>query len=95
MPKRAGMGADLVDELAAEGIVLLQHLGPQIRVHALQDVARLHLEQRVPVRASHQRLVAGATLVGHAGQIGIALLAVPADHLRACAGTALSAHSPA
>ena len=40
MPKRAGMGADLVDELAAEGIVLLQHLGPQIRVHVLQDVAR-------------------------------------------------------
>ena len=37
--------ADLVNELTAELVVLLQHLVPQITVHALHNVPSLDLEQ--------------------------------------------------
>ena len=70
----------LVDELAAEWVLLIEDLGPEVGVHALDDVARLHLEEGVAVGAVDERVVAGAALVGDAGQVGVALLAVLADH---------------
>jgi len=41
----AGHGGDLVNELATELVVLLQHLVPQVTVHALHNVSSLDLEQ--------------------------------------------------
>ena len=38
-----GQETRLVDELAAERIVLVEDLGPEVGVHALNNVARLHL----------------------------------------------------
>ena len=37
--------ADLVNELAAELVLLHQHLVPQVDVHALHNVTRLDFEQ--------------------------------------------------
>ena len=37
--------AHLINELTAELVVLLQHLVPQITVHALHDIPSLDLEQ--------------------------------------------------
>ena len=72
---------DLVDELAAEGVSLLQDFAPEVTVHALHHIACLYLEQAVSVGAVHQCVIALAPLVRHARQVGIPLLAVLA-HLR-------------
>ena len=76
--------AHLVNEGPAVGVVLLQSHSPEVAVHALHHVARLHLEQGVAVGAVQQGCVALPALVGHAGQVGVPLLAVLAHHL--CAG---------
>mmetsp|Transcript_5001 Transcript_5001/g.13054 ORF Transcript_5001/g.13054 Transcript_5001/m.13054 type:complete len:1209 (-) Transcript_5001:895-4521(-) len=72
-------GHHLVNQLAAELVLRIEHERPQLRVHALHHVAALELEQAVAVRHVHELLVALATLVSDARQRGIALLAVLAN----------------
>ena len=69
-------GACLVNKLAAKLVVLVKDATPQVRVHALNYIARLRLEQRVAIGAIYQSLVASAALVGHTCKVGVALLAV-------------------
>ena len=70
-------GHNLVDQRPAGLLGILgQHLGPQLGVGALDDVARLRLEQRVGGRAAHELVVALPPAVGHAREMRVALLAV-------------------
>ncbi len=77
-----GGGDHLVDELALEVVGVVQHPSPQILVLSLHQVARLVLEEAVLVGHGDQLGVAGAAgpLVGDEGQVGVAALAVGADH---------------
>jgi hypothetical protein len=70
---------DLVNERAPEFVRLNQHLGPEVGVAALDQVARKGLEQRVLVANGDQLLVALAALVGDASQVRVPLLAVLAN----------------
>ena len=74
-------GHHLVDEVAAVRVVVGEHVRPEVDVHALHHVPRLHLEQRVLVRHLHELDVALASLVRHARQVWVALLAILAHHL--------------
>ncbi len=55
-------------------------------VHALHDIPGLDLEQGVPVGAVDKGVIALAALVGHAGQVGVPLLAVLAHHCAVVVG---------
>lgn len=72
----------LVDELPLEGVVLGEHLEPEVLVAAAHEVARLRLEQRVVVADGDELAVALAALVRHARQVRVALLAVAPHHAR-------------
>ena len=63
-----------------------QHFGPQLGVGALDDVARLRLEERVRRRAAHELVVALAAAVGDAREVRVALLAVFPDGARVVVG---------
>ena len=63
------------------GVIICEHVLPQVRVHALHDVPGLELEQRVFVGDLHQLDVAVAALVRHAREVGIPLLAVLTHNL--------------
>mmetsp|Transcript_31185 Transcript_31185/g.87443 ORF Transcript_31185/g.87443 Transcript_31185/m.87443 type:complete len:318 (-) Transcript_31185:2509-3462(-) len=73
-------GHYLVNQRPAVGVVLREHLRPQLGVHPLHNISGLSLEQAVLVRAFHEGVVALATFVGHARQGGVPLLAVFAHH---------------
>mmetsp|Transcript_12955 Transcript_12955/g.36409 ORF Transcript_12955/g.36409 Transcript_12955/m.36409 type:complete len:306 (+) Transcript_12955:758-1675(+) len=83
---REGGAHHLVDELPAVLVVLLQDLAPQLRVLPLHHIAGLQLEQGVVVGALHEGIVAHAALVGHAGEVRVALLAVLAHRQRVVVG---------
>ena len=75
-------GHNLVDQLLAARVVRAQHVRPQRRVHALHHVARLQLEQAVAGGDVAELDVAAPLFVRHARQVGVALLAVAAQHQR-------------
>ena len=77
---RQGRLDHLIDELAAELVALVEHFDPQLGIPALNQIARFRFEQRVVVADFDQFTVALAALVGHAGQMRIAFLAVFAHH---------------
>mmetsp|Transcript_25740 Transcript_25740/g.76640 ORF Transcript_25740/g.76640 Transcript_25740/m.76640 type:complete len:1065 (+) Transcript_25740:1273-4467(+) len=79
---RQGRAHDLVDDLAAELVLRVEHDLPELRALALDEVARLQPEEAVAVRDVDELLVAGAprALVGGVGQVRVAVLAVLADH---------------
>jgi hypothetical protein len=73
----------LIDNLLAVGVVLSQHVGPELGALALDQVASLHAIEVVAVSDLNEFLVARApsALVGDESKIRVALLAVAADHL--------------
>lgn len=79
---------DLVHQLLQVLVLAVQHLSPQVVVHALHQVARLVLEQTVVVGHADQVVVAGAVraAVGQEGQERVHLLAELADHLAVVEG---------
>lgn len=83
---RRSAEACLIDQGASELVLVVQDLGPQIRLHALDDVACLNLEEAVPVGAVDKRIVAVPPLVCGARQVGVPLLTVLANHQRVIVG---------
>lgn len=78
---------DLVDQLTAIGVALLQHLGPELGVATSHEITRLRLEQGVLVADGDQLAVALAAFVGHAGKMRVALFAVATDDARVVPGS--------
>ena len=76
----------LIDQRPPILVLVVQHLGPELHVASLDQVAGLRLEEGVLVADGDQLAVALPALVGHAGQVGVALLAVAADDLAVVVG---------
>ena len=72
---------DGVDALAAVLILLDEDRRPQIEVLPLDEVARLLLEEAVPVGHVDKLRVAHAALVCDKGEVRVALLAILSHHL--------------
>ena len=70
----------LVDKRSSERIFIIEDLGPELHVSPSDQVPCFGLEERVLVADGDQLAVALTPLVGHAGQVRVALLAVAADH---------------
>ena len=70
----------LVDKRSSERIFIIEDLCPELHVSPSDQVPCFGLEERVLVADGDQLAVALTPLVGHAGQVWVALLAVAADH---------------
>ena len=71
--------AHLVYELSPEWVILQEYLSPQLLIPSSHQVAGLALEQGVLVAHVDELPVALSSLVSHAGQVRVALLAVLAN----------------